>query len=346
MARLNVAVLMGGTSREREISLSTGRQIIAALDPDRYHAIAVDPAAIGAPSPALTGRAGAALPAAAAADAGGALVPLSLGALADARGTARPDVAVLALHGRGGEDGTIQGLLDLLAIPYTGSGVLASALAMDKAMTKVVLAAAGIPVPGQIVADAAEAPDAAEIDRQIRAGFGYPVIVKPNAEGSTIGCSRVQAAGELAAALDAALECDTRVLIEEYVDGVEITAGVLGNASPQVLPLIEIVTPEGFYDFQAKYAAGGSQHIIPARVSPLAAERARDYAARTHIALGCRGMSRTDMIVRGDQPVVLEVNTIPGMTPTSLLPDAARAAGISFTDLLDRLIGYAMEGRA
>jgi D-alanine-D-alanine ligase len=332
---------MGGTSRERDISLSTGRQIIAALDPERYRAFAVDPATLGRGAPALH----AAEQQAIAAAPGEELVPLNLGTLAEARDGGRPDVVFLALHGRGGEDGTIQGLLDLLGIPYTGSGVLASALAMDKAMTKTVLGAAGIPTPGQIVVERRRPRDTAEIDSRIKATFGYPVIVKPNAEGSTIGCSRVQRPDQLDAALQDALGCDSRVLVEEYVTGVEITAGVLGNEEPEVLPLIEIVTPEGFYDYHAKYATGGSTHIIPARISEAAAERARDYAVRCHTALGCRGMSRTDMIVRGDESVVLEINTIPGMTPTSLLPDAARAAGISFETLLDRLIGYAMDGR-
>jgi D-alanine-D-alanine ligase len=344
LARLNVAVLMGGISRERDISLSTGRQIVAALNSAKYRAFALDSVTLAGGAKSLPPTGDARLTGATASQ-GSELVPLSLGTLADADAPGRPDVVFLALHGRGGEDGTIQGLLDLLGIPYTGSGVLASALAMDKAMTKVVLGAAGIPTPGQIVVERRCAPSAAELDARVRATFGYPVIVKPNAEGSTIGCSRVKESSELAAALEDALACDTRVLVEEYVTGVEITAGVLGNEEPEVLPLVEIVTPDGFYDYRAKYDTGGSKHIIPARISETAAARARDYALRSHTLLGCRGMSRTDFIVRDDVPVVLEVNTIPGMTPTSLLPDAARAAGISFEALLDRLIASALEGR-
>src|SRR5262249_47718679 len=154
-------------------------------------------------------------------------------------------------------------------------------------------------------------PDATAVHGQIDAAFGYPVIVKPNAEGSTIGCTIVREPAELEAALEEAFRYDATVLVEQFVSGVEITAGLLGNEEAEVLPLIEIIARGGFYDYEAKYAPGGSTHIIPARISPLAEERARDYARRCHTLLGCRGMSRVDMIVYDDQPVVLEINTIP-----------------------------------
>lgn len=331
---------MGGASSEREISLSTGRQVLASLDPERYDAFALDTAALFGQQVHLPPEARAL-----SGDSSGstAMVPLTLSDIAAPQTPHRPDVVFLALHGKGGEDGTIQGMLDLLGIPYTGSGVLASALAMDKAMAKRVLKTADIPVPGEILLHRAQAADAAGVDCALREAFGYPVIVKPNAQGSTIGCGRVDDVAALPAALAAAFAYDETVLVEEFVAGVEITVGVLGNANPEALPVVEIVSEEGFYDYHAKYAPGGSRHVIPARISDTAAAKAQQYAVTAHRTLGCRGMSRTDLIVRGDEPVVLEVNTIPGMTPTSLLPDAARAAGISFAALLDRLIGYALE---
>jgi D-alanine-D-alanine ligase len=328
---------MGGNSSERAISLSTGSQIVAALDRDKYIISALDTAAIsGMPAE---------LPPGVISDCPGGteLAPFGLSQLAEQGSNARPDVVIIALHGKGGEDGTIQGVLELLGIPYTGSGVLSSALAMDKSMCKRVLAMDGIPVPGEIRIESGKAPSLDLLNAEIYSTFGYPVIVKPNSGGSTIGCEIVQSSDGLGEALKNAFKCDSTILVEQFVSGVEITAGLLGNEDPEVLPLIEIEAKGGFYDYEAKYAPGGSSHIIPARISPLAESLARDYAIRSHKALQCRGMSRVDMMVNGDQPYVLEVNTIPGMTPTSLLPDAARAAGIGFSEMLNRLIRYAME---
>ncbi len=346
MQKLRVAVLMGGTSAERAISLSTGRQIVAALDPVKYIAMALDAAAISGRQPELPpGVAFNALPSASAQSASTELAPLSLSQMAGGRED-RPDVVLIALHGKGGEDGTVQGLLELLGIPYTGSGVLASALAMDKAMAKKLLRAEGIPVPSEILVNRESRPPAELLRTQAERELRFPVIVKPNAQGSTIGCTIVDTATGLEAALDTAFKYDSSVLVEEFIRGIEITAGVLGNAEPQVLPLIEIEAKGGFYDYEAKYAPGGSTHTIPARISETAADRARAFAARSHLALGCRGMCRVDMIVADDDvPYVLELNTIPGMTPTSLLPEAAKAAGIEFPELLDRIIAYALEGR-
>ncbi len=328
LPKLRVAVLMGGISGERQISISTGRQILAALDPDKYITVAADPASLQVSGRSLLPQDDDAIP------------PLHIEDWIS--GANRPDVVFIALHGRGGEDGAIQGLLELLGIPYTGSGVLASAMAMDKVMTKRVLRSDGIPVPEDLVIGPGQQ-HPVQLTQRVGDTLGYPVIVKPSREGSTIGCSIVRAPDELAPAVDEALRYDSDVIIETYLRGVEITAGLIGNRNPEVLPLIEIVPKGGFYDFEAKYAPGGSQHIIPARISGQAAELARDYARRTHCLLGCHGMSRVDMIVVGDQPYVLETNTIPGMTPTSLLPDAARAAGITFPELLDRIIQLAIE---
>ncbi len=339
MGRIRVAVLMGGRSAEREVSLSTGRQIVSALDPQRYDVSALDAAALQA-GPDLAGPAGAIPSSNVAGAAELVLRQVSVPQLVT-NDAARPDVVFIALHGRGGEDGTIQGMLEVLGIPYTGSGVLASAVAMDKSKAKKLLRAEDIRVPDWI--EVTRGDEVVEVDRVISRRFGYPVIVKPNSEGSTIGCTRVRAPVELSDAIGEALRHDTLALIEPLISGVEITAGLLGTRDPQVLPLIEIASASGFYDFEAKYSPGASKHTIPARISAKAQERAIDYARRSHDALGCSGMSRVDMMVTGDQPYVLEVNTIPGMTPTSLLPEAAAAAGIPFPELLDRLIWSAID---
>jgi D-alanine-D-alanine ligase len=339
VGKLRVAVLMGGTSTERAISLSTGNQIVAALDSDKYQVIPLDSAALLETAVPELPREARALPAPSSGD----MEQIRLADITAAGSPARPAVVILALHGKGGEDGTIQGMLELMGIPYTGSGVLASALAMDKAMAKQVLRAEGIPVPRDLVLRESRRPESESVHQSILDSFGYPVIVKPNAGGSTIGCTIVKDEAELGRALDEGFRYDQVALVEEFIKGTEITAGLLGNEDAQVLPLIEIVADNGFYDYEAKYAPGGSRHIIPARIPERAAQRAREYALRSFQALQCAGCARVDMIVRGDDPYVLEVNTIPGMTPTSLLPEAAKAAGIEFSDLLDRLVQYALE---
>ena len=302
-AKRKIAVLMGGTSAERDVSLSTGKQILGALDETRYAFTSLDTAEM----------------------------PALLKSLAEDR----PDVAVIALHGKGGEDGTLQGLLDLLSIRYTGSGVLASALAMDKAMSKRVLTAAGVLMPQ---------------DTTLRRGetlvgeIALPCIVKPNALGSTIGMAIARTSAEISPAVEAAFGYDDTVLIEQFITGTEITVPILGNAELEVLPIVEIVPKGGFYDYDAKYTAGATDEIVPARISETLAAEARRIAQLCHRTLGCRGMSRTDMIITPEgQIYTLEVNTIPGMTPTSLLPRSAEAAGYTFAQLLDRLIALALD---
>ena len=304
MTRIKVAVLMGGTSAERDVSLSTGRQILNALDPEKYTITPLDTADVHALLAALSSD--------------------------------RPEVAVIALHGKGGEDGTLQGLLDLLGIRYTGSGVLASALAMDKAMTKRVLQTVGVRVPEDMALKHGE---------QMRPGsLPFPLIVKPNAQGSTIGMTIVREQGEMDAALQTAFEYDDAVLVEQFITGTEITVPILGNQALEILPIVEIVPSGGFYDYKAKYTAGETDEIVPARIPDDVAAEARRIAKLCHQTLGCRGMSRTDMIVTAQNEIyTLEVNTIPGMTPTSLLPRSADAALIRFPQLLDRLIGLALE---
>jgi D-alanine-D-alanine ligase len=350
VGKLRVAVLMGGLSSERAVSLSTGRMILESLDRQKYEAIPVDAALLsGSVQRSLPGSE---TQVAAIAEAERALArigPLrSISDMTSSRDGRRVDLAIIALHGRFGEDGTIQGLLELLGIPYTGSGVLASALAMDKITSKRVLRHAGVNVPESV--DILRRSDLAKRDilAEVRA-LGYPVMVKPNRQGSTIGMTKVESdrpagAGGLLAAVEEAFKYDSQVLVEEFVPGTEITVGLLGNEEPQVLPIVEIVPAEGFYDYHAKYTPGATDEIVPARISEAVADRARKLAVIAHQALGCSGMSRVDMIVRPDQEVVvLELNTIPGMTPTSLLPTAARAAGIEFPELLDRLIQLALE---
>lgn len=292
--RIRVAVLLGGESAERNVSFSTGRQIMSALSPDRYDAWQVDAAT-------------------------------ELMSLAERR----PDIVFVALHGPRGEDGTVQGFLEMLNLPYTGSGVLASALAMDKAKFKRFLHAEEIPTPwSRCIRGIDEAPE----------DLPMPLVIKPNRQGSSFGMTIAHQPSDVPDAVNLALKYDVEVLLEEFAVGKEITIGCLGNRCCLTLPSIEIVPKAEFYDYASKYEAGGSRHIIPAGISETARERAAQYARRCHLLLGCRGMSRTDMMVDGDDVVVLEVNTIPGMTPTSLLPEAAAAAGISFPELLDRLI--------
>jgi len=298
---------MGGTSAEREVSLSSGRMVLESMDREKYEIEAVD---TGAPDWLLR------------------LVP-----------GPRPDVAVLCLHGPGGEDGAIQGCLETMGIPYTGSGVLSSALCMDKEMTKRVLRAEGLPTPQSltVTAENRQRPGF----RQIIESLPLPVVVKPNRQGSTQGTARVTDHARIAEAIDDALRYDAHILLEEYIAGTEITAAVIGGADLEALPLVEIIPQSGFYDYHDKYTPGATEEIVPARLSEKRAEEARHYAIRAHRSLQCWGLSRTDMIVGDRQTWILEVNTIPGMTPTSLVPRAAAAAGLSLGQLIDRLIGLA-----
>ena len=303
---VRVAVLMGGRSAERAVSLNTGAQVASALTGRGHEVTTIDTA--------------------------GADFIAELQC-------ASADVAFICLHGRLGEDGTVQGLLELLDIPYTGSGVLASALAMDKVMSKFLYSAHGIPTPEYVVLRRGE-----EVDEEALSALGTRTVVKPACEGSAIGVHIVHEPAELPAAIEEAFTHDERVLVERFVEGVEVTVGVLGNDDAFALPTLEIVPEHEFYDYESKYVPGMSTHLIPARVSESVREGCQRAAVGAHKALCCRGMSRTDTIVTADDAIwVLETNTIPGMTSTSLLPDAARAAGIEFAELCDDLIGYALE---
>ena len=308
--KLKVALLSGGISSEREISIKSGNQVYKALNKAKYDVTRYDPAT-------------------------------DLGKLVAEASSI--DVAFIVLHGLYGEDGTVQGLLDLLHIPYQGSGTLGSALAMDKWSSKRLYKEAGLAVPPFKALMNGQAYDVEALSIEP----GFPLVVKPRDGGSSIGTSIVQVPGQLPEALNTAFKYGRNVILEAYLEGTEITGGVLGNDDLQLLPIVEII-PESnypFFDYEAKYRQGATREICPARINKTLSERAQSAAATAHRALCCRGYSRTDMIIRNDTIYVLETNTIPGMTPVSLFPLAAKTAGISFSQLLDRLIELALEDR-
>lgn len=331
---MRVALIMGGRSAEREISLRTGRGIARALRDLGHDVVAVDAAngrLLGTAEDAPE-----ALPPAADDAAAG---PHGLSpAVANAGAVNDAEVVFLALHGGAGENGTIQALLELSGKPYTGSGVLASALAMNKAMAKRIFEREGIPTPpwallhpGDDGASAAEAVG------------GIPLVVKPNEEGSTVGLSIVREAGALKAAIDGAFRYGSEVLVEAFIEGRELTVAVLGD---EALPIVEIVPRGGFYDYEAKYTAGQSTYTCPAELPEALGARIRDLGLHAARSLGCRGVSRVDFRLRPDgEPFCLEVNTIPGMTPTSLVPMAAAAKGISYDELVARMLELAIADR-
>lgn len=311
--RLTVAVLMGGDSPERDVSLLSGLRVMQALNPEKYHAVPVDPAL-------LKGREG-------------------YWGLQELLLRERPDVAFIMLHGRHGEDGAVQGLLELLGIPYTGSGVLPSALAMNKYIAKMVFREVGLTTPPALLLTDTDSQSLEQVRRRLR----LPIIVKPNQGGSTLGATRVFEWDELPRALRKAFAYDEYALVEELIEGVEVSVPMLGRREPYALPPVEIAPKSGYYDFHAKYVPGETEEIVPARLPAEVLELLQQTAIAAHIALGCRGMSRVDMIVRETTPYVLEVNTIPGLTPTSLLPRSAEAAGIGFSELVERILSDALE---
>lgn len=307
-----VAVLYGGMSEEREVSLRTGGAVCKALQTKGYD-----------------------------------VKPIDVDRQVAKRLLEEPvDVAFIALHGRYGEDGTIQGLLEIMGIPYTGPGVMASAVAMNKITTKRLLLDAGLPTPKfQILQNyevAKQGIEATILD--LKSKVVLPAVVKAATQGSTIGIYFVHRWEEMGQALEKAFGFDREVLVEEFIEGMEVTASVLGNDEPQALPLIEITSVTGKYDYEAKYTAGMSEHIIPPRLAVEKQQEIQSLAVQAYKTVSCRGLSRVDfMITKDGKPYILEVNTSPGMTETSLYPDAARAAGIEFPELVDRLVRLALE---
>lgn len=303
-----VALLSGGTSGERDISIASGDGASAALEEAGFTVDRFDPANKD-----------------------------DLKALIDGD----YDVAFLCLHGRHGEDGVIQGFLEMIGLPYTGPGVYSSAVAINKSRSKDFYRLAGVPTAPSITLRTG---DAYRVDDVI-AQVGNHVVVKPASEGSSIGVSIVSGARAIEAAIDEAFEHDSEVVVEKFISGREFTVAVIGNDEPRALPIIEIIAQKGeFYDFESKYAAGGSRHICPAELTEEEALTIQKEAVGAHKALSCEGVSRTDFILDDEgKPWALETNTIPGMTGTSLLPDAARAAGIPFPQLCTMLVEYALE---
>lgn len=307
---LKVVVIAGGWSDEKEISLDSGRACQKALTEAGFKGVDLLDAADGEFVSKLV--------------------------------AGRYDVAFVAMHGHYGEDGCIQGLLEILHMPYTFSGVLGSAVSTEKEIAKTLYRQAGIPTPrGTDVAAGTELTDD-DIDRIVDE-LGLPLFVKPAANGSSFGVTRVTSASQLREAVERASAGGDRALIEECVTGTEITVPVIGNDDPKALPIVEIVTGAEFYNLKVKYEPSSMHHVIPARLEAGVYARAQELAVRAHRALGCLGASRSDFIVREDgTPVILETNTIPGMTENSLLPDSARHGGIEFPELCKKFVEYAL----
>jgi len=308
MSRVRLALIAGGVSGEREVSLKGAAEVVKALDAEKYEVIRYDSAT-------------------------------DLARIADHAG--QLDAAFILLHGIHGEDGTVQGFLELLNIPYQGSGVLGSALAMDKNLAKTMYRLHGLPVAAWEMAETKNI----DAPGPLLEKLSLPLVIKPVRQGSSLGMSIVHREEDLSAALARAFQYDSEVMVEEFVAGREITVGILGNDELMALPLVEVI-PDAkydFFDYEAKYTPGASREVCPAEVTDQIRKKAQEYGRIAHRALHLRGYSRTDMIIRGGDIFVLETNTIPGMTPTSLLPQAAAAAGIDFPDLLDRLLQLALE---
>lgn len=310
LTHVRIGVLMGGRSSERDISLKTGQAVHQALIRRGYDAVAID----------VTDH------------------------LHRDLEDQKVAVAFLSLHGSGGEDGTIQGFLETLRIPYTGSGVRASAVGMHKATTKMLLAAHGIPLPAGTVVRECDRSSLATVLRQTK--LKLPIVVKPVSQGSTIGVTIVRRRSQWKEALALAHRYDPEAMVESYIPGHEAAVSILGTTAegPKVLPAIEIVAPDGFYDFSAKYQKGKTRYLCPAPFPPKVMRRINELARRTYEMLECEGAARVDFrITPRGRPYVLEVNTVPGMTETSLLPMAAAQVGMAYDDLVEQILQSALD---
>lgn len=303
-----VLVLLGGTSSEREISLKSGKAVADGLKAAGYEVEILD---------------------------------INKDNLAEIP-KIKPDVVFNALHGQNGEDGRIQAYLDMLEMPYTGSGMVASVIGMNKILTKKILSCENIPTAEYIILtkESFVAEDAPQIIKKL----GLPIVVKAAMQGSSIGTYIVKNEGRLVSAINDAFAYDEEVLAEKFIAGTEVTAALLGNENPVVLPIIEITSENEFYDFESKYTPGMCHHIIPARITKTAEAKVKEISRQVYKVIGCRGFARVDFIVDdNDNPWVLEINTIPGMTEMSLVPDAAKAAGMSFVELVDQIVKLALK---
>jgi len=343
MKRNKIIVLMGGKTPEFEISLATGKEVVKHLDPKKYEVFPIIISKDGRKwelkkvEEVLLSSLH--LPKA-------ALVRQNQGKKSLVKKetdfdqplmVAGADVVFVAMHGPYGEDGTIQGMLELAGVRYTGAGVLASALGMDKPMFRKIMEREEISVPKYLVIKKGQE------ESQVWKKFKLPVVIKPSSQGSSVGVSLVRKKSQIKKALGLAFSFGQRVLVEEYLSGTEVTCGVLGNKNPVALPVVEIIPKKDFFDYEAKYQAGMSQEIVPARISQKLTHEVQKIAVQVYKAIDCRGFGRVDMIIHRGQVYVLEINTIPGLTPYSLLPKEAAAAGISYSQLLDKIISYALE---
>lgn len=301
---IKIGVICGGISSEREISLKTGQGIYSALTELGYNADFID----------FKGE--------------------------DISAFKNIDIAFLALHGKYGEDGTVQGVLELLKIPYTGSGILASSLAIDKIYSKKIFQLEGIKTPEYVSIDNDKNKEIAEIIKEVNLKIGYPAVVKPAREGSTIGITISENESDIIGAINFARIYDSKILIEKYIKGRQLTVSILGE-NPVALPIVEVIPKSGFYDFKSKYTSGLTEYIVPAKIDKDLAQTIQEIALDTHRSLGCYGISRVDLILdEKEEPFVLEINTMPGMTETSLVPKAAAAAGIDFKKLVEIILNF------
>lgn len=313
--KLRVIVLMGGRSPEYEVSLVSGQEVVKHLDPTKYEVL---PVVISKDGQRWLMK-------------GEVDEEIKLGEI-----SRRADIIFIAIHGPFGEDGTIQGFLELLGIPYTGSGVLASALGMDKPMFREMMRGLRIPMPKFIVLRQGS-------EDLVRQRFSLPVVVKPSSQGSSVGVSIVHKKSDLKKAFCRAFKFGPRVMVEEFLSGMEVSCGVLGNKNPSALPVIEIAPRGEFFDYEAKYVPGMSEEIVPARIPDKLTKKVQEIAVKVYERVGCWGFGRVDMIIRDGVPHVLEINTIPGLTPNSLLPKEAAAAGITYGCLIEKIIQFALD---
>jgi D-alanine-D-alanine ligase len=342
---MNIIVLTGGTSSERNVSLSSGRAIAGGLKKNGHNFRVVDPMygtaqpsaenifnshpTIGKEFPSIE-----------------ELNSYSNKKVLECINSEifdNTDIVFLALHGKFGEDGKIQSLLELRGVKYTGSGVASSAMSMDKNITKIMLNHAGVPTPAWFMVNKNDS-NVKLLDEKIKESYGYPIVIKPNDEGSTIGLSIVQPDAEdvqLGSAIELAFSYTDSVMVEEYIPGRELTVAVLGE---EALPVVEIKPKDGFYDYKHKYTSGMSEYFCPADITQTVSDELKQLGLLTHKTLGCKAYSRVDFRLNPEgKSYCLEINTLPGMTELSLVPKAAAAVGISFPDLLDKIIEYSLE---
>ena len=310
---LKVMVICGGVSTEREVSLRSGKAIYDALVRKGY--------------------------------CNAELFDLKIDNISEIL-EKKPDIAFLGLHGRGGEDGCIQGFLELAGIPYTGPGVATSAVCMDKILTKRVLANAGLPTPKFEVYRKEECSDVNAVINDLIEKIGLPMVLKSPCQGSSIGVVLVKSKETMASAIAEVFKYGEHLLAEQFVDGPELTLPIMGNDDLNILPVIEITSEREFYDYTAKYTNGLCHHIIPANIDKTTEEQIIEFGKQAYKVLDCKVLSRIDFIVdKNDGPMIIEVNTLPGMTDMSLFPDAARYTGIGYDDLIEMLLEYGLYAR-